>query len=140
MPYRRNHRCPAVKNCSCNFFFVERPQIFNGSAASSDNDHIYVILIQHTYTFYNALFRAFSLHKCRVQNKLYKRISSSGNVHNIPDRSSGRCCHNTDSSCICRNRHLIFRSKHSHLFQLTLKSLKTFIKNTFSIQTDLPCI
>ena len=122
MTYRRYHRNRTVEDCPCHFFFIEGPQIFDRAATSSNDDHIYFFHLQHTDSPHNGLFGAFSLHLSRIKNQLYIRIASRRYIHDIPDCRSCRCSHYADSLRISRNCFLIFRCKHSHLFEFFLRN------------------
>ena len=66
MTYCRNDRCPTLKDCSGYDFFIKCPQIFDGTAASSDNDHIHICCIKPLDSFDNTLSCTCTLYKSRI--------------------------------------------------------------------------
>ena len=68
--------------------------------------------------YYTALLRrSLSLPQGRVEDDLDKGIPAKCNVFDILHSSSRRCCDNADFLYIRRNRLLVLRGKHAHLFQ-----------------------
>ena len=61
---------------------------------------------------------AVSVYERDGKYQLYIRISSGGNIDDIPHRSSRRCSHDPDFFYKLRNRSLVLLCEHPHLFQL----------------------
>ena len=68
------------------------------------------------------------------------RISSQRNIADILYGRSCRRSYHTQSSDKFRNGLFIFLGKHSHFFQFSFQSKKTFVQNAFSFLGDLLCI
>ena len=120
MPYCWNHRNTAVKNCLGHPLLIKCPQIFNRAAAPSCNNYIHLRLFQRMYTFYNTFHRRVSLDNRRVQNNLHIRISSCGNIYDIPYRRPCWRRHHAESSYKPWNGPFILGCKHSQLWKLLL--------------------
>ena len=140
MSYRGDHRRSAVKNSAGYFFFIKGPEILYGTSASSNDHYIHTGFIQHTDTLYNTVRSSFSLYQCRIEDDLDIRISSQRNIADILYGRSCRRSYHTQSSDKFRNGLFIFLGKHSHFFQFSFQSKKTFVQNAFSFLGDLLCI
>ena len=118
MPYCGNHRHPALKNRTRNDLFIECPQILDRSASAPHDHNIHILFFQHPDSLHDTFRCAFPLHLGRTEDQLYIRISSGGNIDDIPHRSSRRCRHDPDFFYKLRNRPLVLLCEHPHLFQL----------------------
>ena len=113
-----NHRRIAGEDRSGDFLLVERPKVFDRTAAAPDDQDIQSHGIKRPDPFYDAVLCAVSLHQGRVEDQLDIWIPSVGDIHDIPDRRSRGRCDDSHGLCEPRDRPLILRVKHSHLFQL----------------------
>ena len=126
MSYGRNYRSFAGKNGPGHNFFIKRPQILDGTASPSHDQHVKIHIVQDLNGLYYAVFCLFPLNLGRTQNKLHKGIAPSGNIHNIPDGRSGTGRYDANLCSIAGNRTLILGVKHSHFFQLVSQRFKPF--------------
>ena len=112
-----DHRRMAGKNGTRYFFLIERPKILDRTASAAHDQHIQIQYVQTAYALHDAVRRSLSLHQGRVEDDLDKGIPAECNVFDILHSSSRRCCDNADFLYIRRNRLLVLRGKHAHLFQ-----------------------
>ena len=140
MSHRRDHRDAAVEDGPGHRLLIEGPEILNGSASSSRNDHIHLLLFQHPDSPDDAGYRALSLDQGRVEDQLYIGVSPSGNIDDVPHRCSGRRRHDPHPADIGGNGLLVFRREHSHLLQLPLQCLEALIQKSRAVQKDLLCV
>ena len=69
MPDCRDNGCLAVPDCSCYDLFVKRPQILDGSAASSYDDDIHTSqCIQRFNSVHDRLRSLIALHDSRAED------------------------------------------------------------------------
>ena len=113
-----DHRRIACEDRSGDFLLVEGPKVFDRTAAAPDNQDIQSHRIKRPDSFYDAVLCAVSLNQGRVEDQLDIWIPSVGDIHDIPDRSSRGRCDDSHGLCEPRDRPLILRVKHPHLFQL----------------------
>ena len=93
----RNNRNPRLKNSPNCFLFVESPEIFDRTAASTNNQHIQIgPLIGQSNVVSNLSCSPNSLHFCRIKDNLHSRKATADRRDNIPNDRSAGTGYNTD--------------------------------------------
>src|SRR5699024_5686058 len=87
--------------------------------------------------FHNAVRSPVSLHKGRIEDKLYIGISPGSNIDDITYRRSGWRGHDTDSPHILRYGLLVLGSEHPHLGELLFQRFELLVQKPRAVEHDL---
>ena len=93
----RNNRNPRLKNGPNCFLFVESPEIFDRTTASTNNQYIQIRpLIGQSDVVSNLSCSTISLHFCRIKDNLHSRKATADRRDNVSDDRSAGTGYNTD--------------------------------------------
>ena len=130
-----NRRCGMINRLRHNLF-IESPEIFNGSAAPADDNHIEAETVQRLNAADNILRRLLPLHIRRINGNLHMRIACSCNIDNIPYCRAGPCGNNAKLPDIRRNLLLVALIEQPPRFQLLLEQLILLIQRADAVMRD----
>ena len=104
MAYGGDNRCITLKNCPCNTFLIESPEILYASSASAYDYYVRIHRVKRPDTFTNSLRGSFALYLGRIKIYLYIRVASVRDILYVVDYRTGLCSDDTDIECILRKR------------------------------------